>query len=157
MLFVFDLDFTLWDAGGTWCDHTAPPYTRNNDHVLDNEGRIIELYSDVPGILRALNEKDISLAIASRTHSPDLAIRLLEMFEVRKYFSFEEIYPGSKVKHFKLLREHTRIPYQEMFFFDDEYRNVAEVGALGVNANLVNDGLGLEEIQRVPGFDDFRY
>ena len=26
MLLVFDLDFTLWDAGGTWCDQTKPPF-----------------------------------------------------------------------------------------------------------------------------------
>ena len=52
MLLVFDLNFTLWNAGGTRCDHTTPPYRKRIDHILDGGGR---------------------------THSPGLAIELLEV------------------------------------------------------------------------------
>lgn len=40
-LIVFDLDFTLWNAGGTWCDHTFPPYRKENNRVIDSQGNII--------------------------------------------------------------------------------------------------------------------
>lgn len=154
MLIVFDLDFTLWDAGGTWCDHTTPPYRKIRDHILDEAGREIYLFPDVPGILSALSEKEIVLALASRTHSPRVAIELLELFDVRKYFQFEEIYPGSKTRHFKSLHKSTRVPYNEMFFFDDEYRNVEEVGKMGVDASLVDHGLTLAAVQKVPGLEN---
>ena len=153
MLLVFDLDFTLWNAGGTWCDHTTPPYRKRDDHILDRAGRKIRLYSDVPGILNALNKKGVILALASRTHSPAVAIELLELFEVRRYFQYEEIYPGSKIQHFESLHKTTRIPYNEMFFFDDEYRNVAELGKLGVHSSLVDEGLILAAVQSVPGLE----
>lgn len=154
MLLVFDLDFTLWDAGGTWCDHTIPPYRKRNDHILDGSGREIYLYPDVPGILNALSEKEIILALASRTHSLRVAIELLELFEVRRFFQYEEIYSGSKTKHFKSLHKTTRIPYNEMFFFDDEYRNIVEVGKMGVHASLVDNGLSLALVQSVPGLEN---
>ncbi|OJT02616.1 Magnesium-dependent phosphatase 1 [Trametes pubescens] len=51
-----------------------------------------------------------------------------------------EIYPGSKIKHFKQLHKKTGIPYSEMLFFDDEHRN-KEVESLGVTFCLVKSGV----------------
>lgn len=93
------------------------------------------------------------MALASRTHSLRVAIELLELFEVRRFFQYEEIYPGSKVQHFESLHKTTRIPYNEMYFFDDEYRNVVEVGKMGVHASLVDGGLSLAAVQSVPGLE----
>lgn len=154
MLLVFDLDFTLWDAGGTWCDHTRPPYGKRSDHILDGDGRHIRLYPDVPGILNAIDNREISMALASRTHSPAIAIQLLELFGIRRYFQYEEIYPGSKIQHFESLHKHTGIPYNEMYFFDDEYRNVLDAGNLGVDAILVDNGLNKRAIKKIPGFEN---
>jgi magnesium-dependent phosphatase 1 len=89
-----------------------------------------------------LNDRKIDIAIASRTHSPGIAIQLLELFGVRKYFQYEEIYPGSKIRYFEMLCKHTGIPYTDMFFFDDEYRNI------------VDDGLSKSEIRTIPGFEN---
>lgn len=50
-----------------------------------------------------------------------------------------EIYPGSKLQHFKSLHEKTGIAYSEMLFFDDEARN-REVERLGVTMILVPGG-----------------
>ena len=40
-----------------------------------------------------------------------------------------------------------------MFFFDDEYRNVAEVRKLGVHSSLVDEGLSMAAVQSVPGLE----
>jgi len=50
MLLVFNLDFTLWDAGGTWCDHTDPPYTKENSFIQDASGKTISLYPEVSSL-----------------------------------------------------------------------------------------------------------
>jgi len=76
-LFVFDLDFTLWDAGGLWCDCTNPPYRRVNGYVKDAQNRIIQLYPDVWDIIRLLRQKDRQIAIASRTEQPGWARQIL--------------------------------------------------------------------------------
>ena len=146
MLFVFDLDFTLWDAGGTWCDHTTPPYHKNNGNIRDAENRLIYLYQDVRSILSTLQSRSIQMAIASRTHSPEIAAQLLDLFGIGEYFNFRQIYPGSKIRHFEILREQTAMPYHNMCFFDDEHRNVIEVAELGVETCLVNDGLTWNDI-----------
>jgi len=148
-LLVFDLDFTLWNAGGTWCDHTDPPYACGSDGVTDGAGRLIRLYPQVPEILRHFRKGGTPMALASRTHAPDVARTLLRMFEIRDCFHFEEIYPGSKIRHFKSLHQATGVPFADMYFFDDEYRNIRECSALGVNAALVDDGLGWKHVRKL--------
>lgn len=145
-LVVFDLDFTLWNAGGTWCDHTSPPYRRVNNHVCDSEDSIILLYPGVKETLERLYQK-YSLAVASRTHCPDWAIELMQLFGIRAYFDYLEIYPGSKIKHFRQLQHTTKIDFDEMMFFDDEMRNVDEVAELGVETVLVSEGLSPEIVK----------
>ena len=147
---VFDLDFTLWDAGGTWCDHTTPPYSRVNAHIEDAEGRLILLYPEVREILDELSSAGIPLAVASRTYSPETAHHFMELFGIRKFFEYEEIYPSSKVKHFSSLQAQTGIPFDRMYFFDDEPRNIQEVGDLGVNVYAVNNGLTRTLLEDLP-------
>jgi magnesium-dependent phosphatase 1 len=117
MLVVFDLDFTLWDCGGTWCDHTNPPYFRENGMVLDDDRRKITLYPDVLTILKKLNAQNVSIAVASRTSAPDWADELMQLFDIKKYFQQFEIYPGSKINHFRSLQEKTGLTYNDMIFF----------------------------------------
>lgn len=141
MLVVFDLDFTLWDCGGTWCDHTNPPYYRQNGMIRDDDGRKIRLYDDVLEILAQLDHQQISMAVASRTSAPDWADELMGLLDIKKYFQYFEIYPGSKISHFRSLQEKTGLKYSDMMFFDDEYRNIEEVSRLGVHAIFVEDGM----------------
>ncbi len=141
MLVVFDLDFTLWDCGGTWCDHTEPPYIKKNGKVYDDFGALMRLYDDVVDILHDLKTQSVPIAIASRTSRPAWAKDLLRLFEIDNLFDYKEIYPGSKINHFTTLNKKTRIPFHQMLFFDDELRNIEEVGGLGVEVVYVRNGM----------------
>jgi magnesium-dependent phosphatase 1 len=147
MLIVFDLDFTLWDCGGTWCDHTNPPYFRQNGIIRDDDDRKIRLYDDTISILQRLHQRQIPLAIASRTGTPAWANELMELFDIRKFFQYLEIYPGSKINHFYSLRARTSIPYRDMIFFDDECRNIEEVARIGVRSVFVENGISGELVE----------
>ncbi|RSH79425.1 uncharacterized protein EHS24_001472 [Apiotrichum porosum] len=145
---VFDLDYTLWDL---WIDtHISPPLKRHADdinHLTDS----LDFYPEVPGILKELKERRIHIAIASRTGEGDLAREALSLLLVpdidgkivrsSSYFQTMEIYPSSKLKHFKAIHKKTGIPYEEMLFFDDEHRNF-EVESLGVTMQFITDGTG---------------
>ncbi len=152
-LLVFDLDFTLWDAGGTWCDHTHPPYRIEDKRILDRYDAHIRLYPEVPSILQKLQQAGIPMALASRTGEPSWARKLLQLFEINDYFPFQEIYPSSKLKHFQSLHQATHIPYEKMLFFDDEHRNIEEVGRLGVTCVWVPDGLNKDLLKEHLSFD----
>ncbi len=139
-LAVFDLDFTVWDAGGVWCDCLRPPFRLQEGRTLDSAGALVRVYEDIPWALQKLEGLGIDLAIASRTTQPQWARELLDLLDLRRHFSFEEIYPSSKLRHFSALRKATGYDYSEMLFFDDELRNIEEVGGLGVRSVLVRNG-----------------
>ena len=143
MLFVLDLDFTLWDCGGTWCDCTQPPYRVDRGRVLDRSGRHIALYPDVPEILQTLIDREHQLAAASRTHEPAWARQLLTLLEVDPLFHYKEIYPGPKHPHFRSLKERSGLAYEDMVFFDDEERNIEDISALGGAGRVCIPGCGL--------------
>jgi len=69
--------------------------------VEDRSGYKIKLYDDTLDILKFLKSKEICLAAASRTEDPAAAQELLRVLDIDKYFSYKEIYPGSKVTHFR--------------------------------------------------------
>lgn len=140
-LIVFDLDFTLWDCGGTWCDCLSPPFARDGQRIVDRTQRHVRLYEDVPEIFAHCDRQQIPIAAASRTEQPKWARELLELLEVSDRFAFAEIYPASKLRHFAALQKDSGLAYEEMLFFDDEMRNIREVSELGVSCIFVPEGI----------------
>lgn len=143
-LIVFDLDFTLWNCGETWCDCLTPPFRCHSDRIVDRTGRHIRLYDDVPAILDLIDERRCPMALASRTLEPVWADELIGHLRIRERFQFREIYPGSKLQHFEALRTAASVPFEGMLFFDDEMRNIRDVSDLGVTSIYVESGLTRE-------------
>nr|XP_033778998.1 magnesium-dependent phosphatase 1-like isoform X1 [Geotrypetes seraphini] len=142
-LVVFDLDYTLWPF---WVDtHVDPPFLKTSDgRIVDQTGRSIRLYNDVPQVLEELHKQGILMAAASRTGEVKGANQLLQLFSLDHYFSQKEIYPGCKVNHFQRIQQRNGIPYQNMMFFDDERQNITDVRPLGVTCVLVQNGMSLK-------------
>ena len=88
------------------------------------------------------------MGLASRTHEPGWARELLGLLGLRGRFDFEEIYPGAKPAHFAALREDSGAEYEAMLFFDDEMRNIREVGDLGVSCVEVRSGMSWDLLAR---------
>ena len=146
-LIVFDLDFTIWDCGGTWCDYLTPPFCSQAGRILDRGDRHVTFYSEVLAILDVCDANQLPMALAARTEQPAWARQLLNLLEATGRFAFSEIYPSSKLKHFAALCEATGIDYEAMLFFDDEMRNITEVSRLGVTSVFVESGMSMELFQ----------
>ncbi|KAK5073079.1 hypothetical protein LTS08_004163 [Lithohypha guttulata] len=180
-LIVFDLDYTLWPF---WIDtHPSPPLKVNKDNtgMIDRYGETYTFYPEVPSILYEAKRRNILLGLASRTHTPDLANQSLRAIDVPvpeqylktgnsegpeekpqkaiTFFTFREIYPGAKTRHFRQIQAATKslakkqegipkdgIAYEDMLFFDDESRNRDTERELGVSFYLVRDGVTRDEI-----------
>ncbi|KAG6372521.1 magnesium-dependent phosphatase-1 [Boletus reticuloceps] len=173
-LIAFDLDYTLWNF---WIDtHVEPPLKQNalTGVVYDSadDPTRVEFFKDVPEILRGLKSKpEVTIAAASRTAAIKLAREALRLIRIpaspsvgkdttdvadanrvdslpaNEFFDHLEIYPGSKIAHFKQLHKVTGIPYSEMLFFDDETRNEEVEKQLGVTFVWVVDGLNWDCFQ----------
>lgn len=165
-LLVFDLDYTLWPF---WIDtHVTPPLkrlvgARAGFAAQDRYGGEYGFYPGVPSVLAACHRRNIPVAAASRTHTPELANELLGMLKVdmsadvkqegeakdqpdryktaRDLFANLQIYPGSKIRHMSKLHKALNIEYNDMLFFDDEARNRDTERELGVCFCLVRDGV----------------
>ncbi|KAG9121517.1 hypothetical protein FRC07_002482 [Ceratobasidium sp. 392] len=117
-LVAFDLDYTLWDF---WVDtHVSPPFKRDGNTINQATDRARQLLT--------------LLLLPAPPSSSTGSKRAIDFFDTL------EIYPGSKIKHFKTLHKKTGIPYHEMLFFDDEWRN-KEVESLGVTMQHIRDGM----------------
>ncbi|KIJ62457.1 hypothetical protein HYDPIDRAFT_114579 [Hydnomerulius pinastri MD-312] len=176
-LIAFDLDYTLWDFWiDTHITEplrqdsvTGAILDSARDFRGDPCPNAIEFYNDVPEILRSLNEAAVCVAAASRTQAPELARKALRLIKIPispaggsatntsevaeprpaiTFFDQLEIYPGSKIKHFKKIHKDTGIPYNEMLFFDDERRNTEVQTQLGVTFVLVEEGMNWETFRK---------
>ncbi|KAL8344001.1 hypothetical protein RB601_004492 [Gaeumannomyces tritici] len=179
-LVVFDLDYTLWPF---WVDtHPVPPLKSSGgaarDAATDKVGDTFSFYPDVPRMLYTLPAVGVRLAVASRTHAPDLAREMLKLLHIppggggggeplpgsssthhnsrekskRALDFFDgggvEAHPSSKVRHFEAIQRRTGLPYSEMLFFDDEARNRDVEQALGVLFCHVRDGMTWDELDK---------
>lgn len=116
-------------------------------------------------IIYACKSRSIPLALASRTHTPDLARDLLKALHIiptfsdsaaansrttraLEYFDYVQIFPGNKTQHFSRIQQSSGVEYEEMLFFDDEARNRNVETELGVTFCLVRDGMTREEVDR---------
>ncbi|CAH1269163.1 Hypp4111 [Branchiostoma lanceolatum] len=139
-LLVLDVDWTLWPF------HTdmdvSPPFKKDSSgEVTDSRGKTIQPFPDVPRILDWLKGNGYTLALASRTWAPSDMERLLILLDWNKYFSYKEIYKGTKTKHFSKFTRDSGVPYSKMLFFDDEEVNIHEIGRIGVMCIFVTNGL----------------
>ncbi|XAR72407.1 Protein-tyrosine-phosphatase [Bertholletia excelsa] len=128
-LIVFDLDYTLWPF---YCECRSK-------QVMPS------LYPHVKGILNALKDKGVDVAIASRSPTADIAKTFLDKLGIRSMFVAQEIFSSwtHKTEHFQRINWRTRVPYSSMLFFDDENRNIQAVSKMGVSSILVGKGFTL--------------
>ncbi|MCO5579368.1 hypothetical protein L7F22_064319 [Adiantum nelumboides] len=138
-LVVFDLDYTLWPF---YCE-------------CRSKRESPRLYPEARGILNALKEKEVKMAIASRTPTPDIAQVFLNKLGLANFFVDMEIFPSwtHKTEHLKNIHQKTSIPYNSMLFFDDEDRNIQSVSRMGVTSILVDDGVNIKALRE--GLTDF--
>ncbi|XP_075672660.1 uncharacterized protein LOC142642198 isoform X2 [Castanea sativa] len=120
-LVVFDLDYTLWPF---YCE-------------CRSKREMPSLYPHAKGIVHALKDKGIDMAIASRSPTADIAETFIN--NIQEIFSSRT----DKTDHFQRIHSRTGVPFNSMLFFDDENRNIQAVSKKGVTSILVGDGVNL--------------
>ncbi|CEH17217.1 Magnesium-dependent phosphatase [Ceraceosorus bombacis] len=177
-LFAFDLDYTLWPAWvDTHVDPPLRRASGDAiNKVVDSNGQPLSFYPHVPTLLLSLARTSIPIAAASRTSAPTAAKQALSglflkdtdpapadepphsprrsvedrtrIVKAISLFDYMEIYPGSKITHFNRIHKDSRVPYEDMIFFDDERRNSEVERKLGVHfVEISNSGLDLETFE----------
>ncbi|EEF39745.1 magnesium-dependent phosphatase 1 [Ricinus communis] len=133
-LVVFDLDYTLWPF---YCE-------------CRSKREMPSLYPHAKGILYALKDKGIDVAIASRSPTPDIANTFLDKLSLKSMFVAQEIFSSwtHKTEHFQRIHSRTGVSFNSMLFFDDEDRNIQSVSKMGVTSILVSNGVNLGALRQ---------
>ncbi|KAF8406093.1 hypothetical protein HHK36_008173 [Tetracentron sinense] len=133
-LVVFDLDHTLWPF---YCECRSKRETPS-------------LFPHARGILYALKDKGIDLAIASRSPTSDIAMNFLNKLGIQSMFVAQEIFSSwtHKTEHFQRINRRTGVPFNSMLFFDDEDRNIEAVSKMGVTSIFVGNGVNLGALRQ---------
>lgn len=113
--------------------------------------------------LREEEGHDIRAAVASRTDEPQWAKICMDYLVASDgstlshcFGDLIEISFGNKKEHFRRLQKKTRIPYEQMVFFDNEQYNIKSVQQLGVRCVYTPDGMmeeHWEEAKRLFGMN----
>jgi magnesium-dependent phosphatase 1 len=167
-LIAFDLDGTIWspDMYELWGGGGAPfSYAKNGRDLVDRRGTNVIILGISDVVLHELknneNFSEIKVAWVSCTDEPDWADECLRKFKTSGGSSFKscadssQIFQSNKQRHFEYLKkEFPNIEYNEMLFFDNEYRNIVNVSKLevkcvhcanGITQSAWNEGLSLFE------------
>ena len=123
------------------------------------------------------------MAVASRTTFPEGAFSLIDLYNWSDYFEMKEIYPGMmlmltkasltsdnrpasirkliieifagpKYPHFEAFKNQTKVSYKDMLFFDDEHRNIRDIGSLNVTCVKVDSYVGMNWDYLKQGFEE---
>jgi magnesium-dependent phosphatase 1 len=145
-LIVFDLDNTLWTPEL----YQLRKLQRSNS--TPKAGKDVQLMSGSQKLLEehipALQEQGVQFAVASRTKSVEWAHALLGQFDLLDIFTYVQIVPGNKRRHFQDIQKASGISYESMLFFDDardgKFGNCEPVAEMGVLA--VHCPKGLESV-----------
>jgi len=155
-LVVFDLDWTLWPFD---CGHEVQgPFTALPRGIIDSHGYSANPYKDVRGIMAALVDAGVPIAIASR--NPDIVmleslLRAITFECGRGLISIWDALPSSafirahssgstkgKTSHFAALKEASGLDYDQMLFFDDLAENIKYAERQRITCvNVVGRGL----------------
>ena len=164
---AFDLDATIW-LPELYCmtDHTTlkPLFHQSGEcyAVRDGWNQELTFMQDAQAVLREVSTwDDTMIAYVSRTTEIESAHLALEHLHVefceaqrrgatmRDVAHHHEIYPGSKIAHFRSLREELGVEYHEILFLDNERWNTDEVSKeLGVVSVWCPRGLTFEAFEK---------
>lgn len=133
---VFDLDNTLWTPElyqlRRLQRQNLTPVAGKDVKLFDGAIKVLE--DIIPSLTHPETGAPPVLAIASRTQSVAWAEDLIDQFDLRRRFHAIEIFPSHKTKHFSNIQQATRVPLEEMMFFDDardgKYGNCVPVSAM---------------------------
>ncbi|EFJ41078.1 hypothetical protein VOLCADRAFT_119798 [Volvox carteri f. nagariensis] len=168
-LVAFDLDGTLWWPEMYMLDGGAPFRRDKSGAVYDKRNQRIELMGATEAVLAELATNprwgQTEVAYVSRTEYPEWAIPCLKTFLVTEdgkhgtsksmfdISSYQEIYPGSKLTHFRAIQKKSGIQFEDMIFYDNERWNITECAKLGITCIYTPRGLTREAWER--GLADF--
>jgi magnesium-dependent phosphatase 1 len=142
---VLDLDWTLWPF---YTDYTKILEDDGTRATLNPDMTKVSCFKDVQVILNTLVEccfKDgEQLAVASKALNRDRALQLLDLFELKQYFSSLQIYSVSKSFHMSAIKDELSVEFEHMLFFDDNKFNVRETAKMGVCSFQVRKTTGFD-------------
>ena len=131
MIYLFDLDITLWDTAdkhgnSIWAKQLVPPYFIKDDIITDDVYSKCTLRKGVKEYLEYLRSENHEVGFVSSGQYVDLpfdsqpSVHMLKLFEIYDYFN------GIQILDYKTYNKAESIRYidEKIIFYDDSIKNL---------------------------------
>jgi len=141
-LVVCDLDWTLWARPRF---RNGPPWVSIDDGlggIRASSGETLRLYDGARRALATLADLGVPVALASRTHRKRWALEWMQLLRVDESRTLAAVVgsspivitDGAKASHLREISKRAQVPFEDMLFFDDSYKDILHVEQLGCTA-----------------------
>lgn len=142
VVFVFELDNTLWDSRGVKHDNLEGPYTRQSllsGLVKDSKGKKLYPYPEVKTVLQQIQDSDYSIAFISHTDFPERTEELLEITDMERYSDLCVFNNKSRKEQMEILMAKMGCMPEDIIYFDSSRDNIRQLKHLDLNSFLIPD------------------
>ncbi|XP_054276654.1 magnesium-dependent phosphatase 1-like [Macrosteles quadrilineatus] len=135
---VFDPDKTVWPF--QVADLKTPLHVKNKNVIVDQAFNHLKIYRQIPSVFTELRSRGFKLALISQSVDNNTVCQLIDHFNLRRFLTHIEIYPGNKTDHFEVIHLKEDLWYGEMLYLVSKFEDVEPIADLGVACILVNEG-----------------
>jgi len=139
IIFIFELDFTLWDCEEVRHDKLKQPFKKKGLAIVDTNEKKLSPFPEIIKILDQIKNSNYGIVFTSSTKIPECTRTLLKLSGIEKYPDITIFNSDSKNDQVGSLMAQTDIPANKIIYFDSNPDNIEQVKPYGINTFLIPD------------------
>lgn len=148
IIFIFELDFTLWNCEEVRHDRLNRPFRKNGKTISDIFGKKLSPFPEISYILDRIKESNYGIVFTSTSKVPECTRTLVKLADIHQYPDITIYNDDSKKEQIASLMAQTDILSEKIIYFDSKSENIDEVKSLGIQTFLIPDeGLTFDTFQ----------
>jgi magnesium-dependent phosphatase-1 len=139
IIFIFELDFTLWDCDKVKHYMLKPPFKKKMNSIVDVNDKKITPYPEIFTILEQIKEANYGIVLTAKTRIPEHTREFVKLAGLSGYPDITIFNDDTKKDQLASLMTLTDIPPSKIIYFDSNPYNIEQVKPFGIHTFLIPD------------------
>ena len=139
VLFVFELDHTLWNCSTGKHSQLEPPFRKEDKSLKDRSGNELYVYPEVSKVLDQIKKANYEIVFTSTSENPSQTLELLQLTGLDNYPFLTLFNDQPKPEQLQSIASKSGTPVANMIYFDVSRKNIEEIKPLGTTTFLIPD------------------